>query len=297
MIFHLRIKGSGMNKKLEIRKTIILIFAINMIQLGTLAVILLYSAFTRSSSPSALGQSGQFLFMIIVTVTSLINSFISIRDTYLLNRTESQYQLLKETITQVENLNKTLRAQRHDFLNHLQVVFGLIEMGEYLEANQYIEKVYNDIQKVSRALKTSNPAVNALLQVKTMDAEKRGMKVEILVSSQLDGLSLPSWEMCKVLGNLIDNAIDSLEENTGEKILTIKITEDLKSFGLMIGDNGPGISEHLREKIFEPGFSTKGNRGEGMGLAIVKETLAHYGGCVKVSSTRNQTFFEVTIPK
>ncbi|HPS94485.1 MAG TPA: MASE3 domain-containing protein, partial [Deltaproteobacteria bacterium] len=50
----------------------------------------------------------------------------------------------------------------YDFMNHLQVVFGLLDMGDGEEARQYIERVYGDIQRVGQALRTSIPAVNAL---------------------------------------------------------------------------------------------------------------------------------------
>jgi len=72
---------------------------------------------------------------------------------------------VEEALEKVEVLNGTLRSQRHDFLNHLQVVSGLIEMQEFTEAADYIGRISADIQNVSRVLRTKNAAVNALLQV------------------------------------------------------------------------------------------------------------------------------------
>ena len=66
----------------------------------------------------------------------------------------------------LENLNLKLRAQRHDYMNHLQVIYGLLELGEYEDAREYMEPVFKDITRVTRAMKTSQPAVNALLQAK-----------------------------------------------------------------------------------------------------------------------------------
>lgn len=205
--------------------------------------------------------------------------------------------MLRDSLDQVGELNKTLRAQRHDFMNHLQVVYGLMELEEYHEASEYIEKVFNDIQKVSRVLKTSNPAVNALLQAKIIFGEKRGINTKINITTQLKDLKIPSWEFCRVLGNIIDNAIYALQRIEEERIIEINIFQDLKNYGFRIKNNGPEIPKQIREKIFEAGFTTKGEKGEGMGLAISKEILEQYGGSISVLSQEKWTVFEGFIPR
>jgi sensor histidine kinase regulating citrate/malate metabolism len=197
----------------------------------------------------------------------------------------------------VESLNHSLRAQRHDFLNHLQVVYGLMEMEEYHDAREYIGKVYQDIQKVSRVLKTAIPAVNALLQAKLFDAEKRNIRMEIHVFSRFEHLPVPSWEFCRVLGNLLDNAIAALADKKEDRVLSVKLQEDLKEIIVRVEDNGPMIPKNLLDKIFHPGFTTKKEQGEGMGLAIVKEILEQYGGNIAVDSSESLTAFTVCIPK
>jgi len=225
-----------------------------------------------------------------------VNGIISLRDIYHLVRVDSQNSMIREALSSVENLNNLLRAQRHDFLNHLQVVYGLIEMNEYDEARNYISKVYKDIQSVSRVLKTSVPAVNALLQAKLMTAEKNNINAEINVFSRLENMSVPSWELCRVLGNLIDNAISSLCDKQDNRLLQIEFREDTKMFIISVRDNGIGIPEEIKDRIFEPGFTTKSN-GEGMGLAITKKILSEYSGVIDVKSESGWTEFTVYIPK
>ena len=282
--------------RFEVKKAVIFILAINIIQVGVLILLLLYSFFSPESFYIVLGSSSRF-FLAAFTVFSLVNGFISIRDTYLLVHTDSQYHLIQDTLSRVENLNNSLRAQRHDFLNHLQVVYGLMEMDEYADARDYIEKVYHDIQKVSRVLKTANPAVNALLQAKLLDAEKKGIKMQINVTSRFITLPIPSWELCRVLANLLDNAIFALEEKESDRLIKVELGEDLKSFIIRVEDNGPGVPGKHLEKIFHPGFTTKGERGEGMGLAISKEILTQYGGSIHVESGNGSTLFTGYIPK
>lgn len=235
------------------------------------------------------------LVVVIAAAVVIWGAVVDIREATSTKRLLGQVDDMDEAITAVEGLNNTLRAQRHDFLNHLQVVYSLMEMGEYSEANAYIEKVYGAITSVSRAMKTANPAINALLQVKLAACEKAGIKVDVNIQSAWKNLPIPGWEMCKVLSNLIDNAIDALEEVTDRR-LSVTLTEDLKSFRFSVSNTGPMIPVKSWQNIFLPGITTKGG-GHGMGLHIVRETLRNRGGDVEVRSDAEKTEFAGFIPK
>jgi two-component system sensor histidine kinase AgrC len=305
-----------MKKELNIKKTSLTVIILNLLQIGILVGLMFDQALLgRIFHLKSPAQNLAVLFWVAVGVV-FVNSILGLRDAYVLFQALSQSEMLKDLLEQLEELNYTLRGQRHDFLNHLQVVYGLMEMDEYQDAKAYIEKVYDDIQKVSRVLKTTHPAVNALLQAKALDCEKRGIKVELRISSALKNLSMPGWEFCRVLGNIIDNAIDALTE-TGivypkftvsaeveaqtmfprEKRIEIELYEDLKSFGFRISNNGPPIPAAHLEKIFEPEFTTKGAEGEGMGLAISQQIMEEHGGRIYVTSHRGKTVFEGQFPK
>ena len=209
----------------------------------------------------------------------------------------SQLDAMDDTIDAMEKLNNTLRAQRHDFLNHLQVVYSLMEMEEYGEANSYIEKVYGRITAVSRVLKTASAPINALLQVKLAACEKAGVQVTLNITSTWKELPVSGWEMCKVLSNLIDNAIDAVADlPDGKKHLTITLTENLKEYVFSVANTGTPIAPDDQQRIFEPGVTTKSD-GHGMGLFIVRETLRHYGGDIQVTSDAQETVFSGTVPK
>lgn len=282
-----------MKNKLNVNKTIVTLIILNAFQIAVIIGAVIYKYFMKKSVKIDSFDS----LLIITVILILINSFLTIKDIHLLGEQSSQYDFIKDTLEKVEDLNRVLRAQRHDFMNHLQVVHGLMEMDEYDDAKDYIEKVFNDIQKVNRILKTSNPAVNALLEAKVIYSEKRGIKTNINVSSQLKNIKIPGWELCRVLGNLIDNAIYAIQQNGEQGCITIDIFEDLKQYGFKIKDNGPQIQQDIIDKIFEAGFTTKGEKGEGMGLSITKEILTKYGGDIIVTSDKDKTEFEGWIPK
>lgn len=279
----------------KINKAVIITLITNVVQIGTLFVLLLYLFGSPESGLTGIVGTGK-LFVMLIAAISLVAGFISMRDIYHIIKVNFQNSMIKETLASVENLNNSLKAQRHDFLNHLQVVYGLIEMNEYDEARNYINKVYKDIQSVSRVLKTANPAVNALLQAKLMTAEKNDINTEIKVSSRFENLPIPSWELCRVLGNLIDNAISALCEKHDNRILQIELKEDIKMFVIAVKDNGPGIPGNIMNKIFEPGFTTKIDS-QGMGLAITRRILSNYNGKIEVKSNNGWTEFSVYIPK
>lgn len=201
-----------MQKKLNINKTIVTVVFLNVIQISTILGVVLYNYFNESSINFQEKFNNGELIIYILIVLGVINSFFVIKDINSLNGHNNEYSMLKNSLGQLEDLNKTLRGQRHDFMNHLQVVYSLMEMEEYFEATEYIEKVFKDIQRINKVLKTSNPAVNALLQAKILYGEKRGIKTEILITSALKDLKVPAWEFCRVLGNIIDNAIYALQE-------------------------------------------------------------------------------------
>lgn len=286
-----------MIKKLNINKTIASIIVLNIIHLSILIGVLAYTAFSNKFNKFAPNFNFTYLFFyVMVFITLFINSFITIKNAIALTDSVSQYETFKSSLNQLENLNKTLRAQRHDFMNHLQVVYSLMEMEEYKDAEEYIEQVYNDIQRVNKVLKTTNAAINALLQAKILDCEKRNIKIELKATSRLDGFQVPSWEVCRILGNIIDNSIYALEQLDESRSLKINIFEDLKYFSFLITNNGPIIPQNIIDKIFEAGFSTKGSKGEGMGLSTSKNIVERYNGKISVFS-EDYTTFEIRFPK
>lgn len=285
-----------MKKRLDSGKTFITIIVLNLAELAIIAAILLYPG-SSGGGIDLISSPGMILLLFAIVVIMVLNSLAALKNRTGMLQAGKQFQLVQDTLSKLEEFNRTLRAQRHDFMNHLQVVYSLIEMDEYKDSKDYIEKIYNDIQKVSRVMKTSNPAVNALLQAKINACEKKGIKVELIVTTQLKDFKLPAWEFCRVLGNILDNSIYALEEKGTEMSLRIEMYEDLKYFYFRVNDNGTPIPSGLLDKIFEPGFTTKGNKGEGMGLAISREIMDQYGGSLEVSAAGDSTVFEGRIPK
>jgi sensor histidine kinase regulating citrate/malate metabolism len=204
---------------------------------------------------------------------------------------------LQESLKNLEQLNFELRAARHDYLNHLQVVYGLLELEEYEDLKKYLEPVYKGIMKTGKALKTSKPAPNALLKAKMQEAEGKQIDLYVEVKSDLQKLTVEDWQLCKVLSNLVDNAMTALSEKAEERKLEIDINEDREHYLFTVSNNGNAIPKEHQENIFKRGFSTKKESGHGMGLAIVSDIVKENKGTISLSSTEEQTSFTVSFQK
>ena len=215
----------------------------------------------------------------------------------MLIRLKSNYDALMESYRNLEELNSTLRGQRHDYLNHLQVVYGMMELNEYEDLHNYLEPVYKDMLKTGKALKTSKPAINALLKAKMGEAERKDIDVYVEVKSDLKELRVADWEICKVLSNLIDNAMTALEGQSNGKKIEIDITETKEEYVFSVSNNGPMIPIEVQEHIFKQGFTTKLEEGHGMGLFIVQNVLKENAGSISVASDEKETAFVVRFKK
>ena len=113
--------------------------------------------------------------------------------------------------------------------------------------------------------------------------------VERAFCSNLPELRFDPEQMRRVAVNLVDNAVDALEGSMrmspdGERgVIRVQTAHNPRAgvVRLVVEDNGPGISEADRERLFLPYFSTK-RRGSGLGLAIVRRIVVEHGGNIRV---------------
>lgn len=228
---------------------------------------------------------------VVVLAICILLLFLSYR------KLKQHYDDLRMSYGNLEQLNSELRTQRHDYLNHLQVVYGLMELEEFEELKRYLQPVYKGMQKTGKALKTAKPAINALLKAKMDEAESKEIDFYIEVKSDLKELRVEDWELCKVLSNILDNAMTALGGKEGEKKIVLDITEGRQYYQFSVLNNGPEIPKHMQESIFKQGISTKKEGGHGMGLYIVMNVIKANSGTMKLTSTEEETIFAFSFPK
>ena len=94
----------------------------------------------------------------------------------------------------------------------------------------------------------------------------------------------PRPQLTRVVVNLITNAIQAVDGNTGDKRLLVSVRNSGEDgfYDIVVEDNGPGVSQDNQDKIFTPDFTTK-TSGSGLGLAICKRIVEHCGGTISYS--------------
>ncbi|MGN6724015.1 MAG: ATP-binding protein [Marmoricola sp.] len=231
-------------------------------------------------------------------------SVITLRD-----RTEMS-GLLRE-LDSVQRLTDALRAQHHDFANHLHTVAGLIELGENEEALRYLVELGASEASFSESLRSriASPVIVGLLVGKAAVASERGISLTLTEDSWVGDAPDRVQAVTTILGNLIDNSLDALSSVDGRVppeavyrdpgFIEITLLDDGDGLTLRVRDNGPGIPENLRDEIFTDGFTTKAERSgvrRGLGLALVHRLVQRLGGTITLEVS-DGTAFEVHLPQ
>ncbi|NPV29740.1 MAG: GHKL domain-containing protein [Firmicutes bacterium] len=229
--------------------------------------------------------------------TIVLFFLVILRKMFLLERHEKFLKVKEIYIEHLRELVRVTRAQRHDFVNHLQVVYALLKTGKIEQAQRYIENLYHDVRISGEILRVNIPELAALLLVKMGIASLKNISFTIEVDANLSTLRLRPLDLNTLVGNLVDNAFEAVESLAADKrTVALRIFEAGRHF--VFQTVNPGfIEKELRDKIFEPGFSTRsGNRG--FGLASVRSVVDKNGGKILVSSFKDRgTKFTVIFPK
>ena len=223
-----------------------------------------------------------------------IGAVVTLRD-----RTELE-GLLRE-LDDVRSLAEALRAQEHEFSHRLHVIGGLIELGRHDEAVQFISRSSLLHQELAASLvdRVGDPVLVALLLGKSVVASERGIDLNVSAVGKLPEDLGDVRGLVTVLGNLIDNALDSVVSGNGSNPrVDVAIVVDGHDLVLRVHDSGPGVDPGLTEEIFRDGFTTKVAHGatrRGLGLALVSQEVRRRGGRISVENA-DGALFTVTIP-
>lgn len=282
------------SKGKRMRKISRLAVITNTVQIVCALFILFYALFSESFH---LPEQAEIAVTVLACGVLIWGGVVDIRDALIMRRIEMQNRMLEEAYGQLEKLNTTLRKQRHDFKNHLQVIYTLTEMKAYGDVQDYVQRIYEDVQVVSNLMRTSVPAVNALLSAKSADCNDRGIRFDVDIQSSWADIPVTGWELCRIIGNLVDNAMDAVEEGgTPQPRISVTIGESIQSWSLTVENNGPEIAHEHKKSILLPGFTTKSS-GHGNGLSIVSDLMEEYGGSLSFDSNPDVTRFVCVFPR
>lgn len=231
------------------------------------------------------------------TLTLLIYFVISL---YSITRT-TKLELTKQDLEETKLYNKTLtilhdniRCFKHDFNNIIQAIGGYIQTNDMEGLNKYYKQILEDCHKVNNLATLSpnvinNPAIYSILASKYYLADSKGITINFEIFLDLNTLRMKIYEFTRILGILLDNAIEASSE-CDEKIINIVIRNDENyKRQILYIENTYNNKDIDTEKIYEKAFTTKPNN-TGLGLWEVRRILNRNNN-LNLFTNKNDKFF------
>jgi len=202
-----------------------------------------------------------------------------------------------EELTGIKQINESLRAQNHEFINKLHTISGLIQLEEYEEAIRFITRTSENRQEIiallTRCIKDSSVA--GLILGKYNRAREQKTEFSLDPESYLPSLPGRTDLISLILGNLLENSLEELA-GSPEGRIGLSIAEEGNKIIIELEDNGAGISREEQSKVFKKGFSRKG-ADRGFGLFLIREKIRDAGGTIHLESRPGETLFTIILPK
>lgn len=175
-----------------------------------------------------------------------------------------QRELIETHYREVDNMYRQIRGWRHDYRNHIQTMKAYAASGDLDAIRRYLDLLDEDLTTVDTVIKTGNPMTDAILNSKISLARSRDIPVIAdahvpvrLKSSEID--------LCCILGNLFDNAIEASIQLPREQRL-IRVYMDMKNTQLYISFTNFTAGKKLPRE----GSRFRSTKGEGHGFGLVR---------------------------
>ncbi len=175
---------------------------------------------------------------------------------------EYEEKLVASQLDEMNQLYMTMRGWRHDYHNHMQKIRAHLALGEYDQVQEYINLMETELDAVDIRYKSGNTGVDAMLNSKLTLAEKKGLRIKC--DAELPKkLSCNPVDLCVLLGNLIDNAIEACEkmDPSQDRFIRIYMCVRKKQFYLSVSN---ATSEVIRKLDKEYITNKRGNHGNGL---------------------------------
>ncbi|HYF92340.1 MAG TPA: sensor histidine kinase [Symbiobacteriaceae bacterium] len=206
---------------------------------------------------------------------------------------------LDTELTAVRRYSEALRAQAHEFNNRLHAVAGLVQLGATDEALEYILRTEGQHQHLLDLLARAvpDPLVGAIILGKYNRAAELHVRLDLDPASRFTRApgDLGADLLVTVLGNLTDNAVEAVQPlPEARRWVRLHLDDEGSEIRITVADGGHGVPDHLRDQIFEQGYSTKVGGHCGFGLALVHLLVGQAGGRIEIANQPSR--FIVTFP-
>lgn len=228
-------------------------------------------------------MTGMLLFMLME------GALKSYQSGYEISTREFQQNVLANQYEEYIYMN--MRGWRHDYHNHIQVLKAQMALEKYDEVNDYLDELEQDLDRVDTYVKSGNLMADAILNSKLSMAQAHNINISCKAELPAE-LAVSDIDLCVILGNLLDNALEACEKiEEGKRFIRIYIVVNKKQLYISI-QNSAKEELDFNERHY---ISTKrGNHG--LGMKRVKLAVDKYEGFLNLQNEPGIFAAEVSIP-
>lgn len=204
-----------------------------------------------------------------------------------------QRELIETHYAEVENMYKQIRGWRHDYRNHIQTMKAYAAAGDMEAIKSYLDLLDTDLSTVDTVIKTGNAMADAILNSKISLAKSRNIAVHVDAHIPL-ALKTSELDLCVIIGNLFDNAIEASLALPEEKRM-IRVYMDMKNTQLYISFTNLTAD---KKRMKENGrFRTTKGEGHGFGLVRIDTIIERLDGYISRNSEDGAFTTEILLPQ
>ena len=204
-----------------------------------------------------------------------------------------QQELIETHYREVENMYRQVRGWRHDYRNHIQTMKAYAAAGDWEAIKNYLDLLDTDLNTVDTVIKTGNAMTDAILNSKISLAKSKDIQISADAHIPVK-LKISEIDLCCILGNLFDNAIDASMKRSPDQRL-IRVYMDMKGTQLYISFTNFTAGKKL-EKVGGLFRTTKGE-GHGFGLVRIDAIVERLEGYISRNSEDGAFTTEILLPQ
>lgn len=202
----------------------------------------------------------------------------------------------KNQLEMFRSITETFDNQKrktHEYKNQIACIETLLNKKQYTKLEEYVKKIYGSLNSEPDAINTNNVMVNAILNTKYQEADKKGI-VFVFRVNDLSGLRINDEDVVTILFNLLNNAIEACEVCEDKKVIKFKFTKEDDLIIISVKN-----TFHY-DIVYENGKikSTKTSCVEehGVGIKNIINVIEKYGGSYIIEDKNKEFFFSIIIP-
>lgn len=204
-----------------------------------------------------------------------------------------QRELIETHYAEVENMYRQIRGWRHDYRNHIQTMKAYAATNDMEAIKSYLDELDTDLNTVDMVLKTGNPMADAILNSKISLAKTK--EISVIADAHIPvALTTSEIDLCVIIGNLFDNAIEASMALPVEKRL-IRVYMDMKNTQLYISFTN--FTATKKQKKVNGRFLTTKGEGHGFGLVRIDNIIERQDGYISRNSEDGAYTTEILLPQ